>query len=90
MSPSFFKGGQSDSYAAIEVGVPSEPRGPLTEADSNLAASPVWKPYSFSKVETERLAVEWSKTHPDVRYASIHPPMIIGPQLNGDALQSSR
>ena len=80
----------SFSYAAVEVGVPDKPRGPLTEDDFNLAASPVWKPYSFSKVETERLAIEWSKTHANVRYASIHPPMIIGPQLNGEALQISR
>jgi nucleoside-diphosphate-sugar epimerase len=79
----------TSSYAAIEVGVPREPRGPLTEVDSNLAASPMWKPYSFSKVETERLAVEWAKKNPRVRYASIHPPMILGPQLNGDSVQSS-
>jgi dihydroflavonol-4-reductase len=37
----------TSSYAAIEVGVPVQPRGLLTEADSNTAASPQWKPYSF-------------------------------------------
>ncbi len=79
----------TSSYAAVEVGLPREPRGPLTEADHNLAASPQWKPYSFSKVETERLAVDWAKQHPEVRYVSIHPPMILGPQMNGDAPQSS-
>jgi nucleoside-diphosphate-sugar epimerase len=79
-----------NSYAAVEVGLPDKPRPLLNEFDYNLAASPEYKPYSFSKVETERLAVEWSKKHPHVRYASIHPPMILGPQLNGDSLQSSR
>ena len=78
----------TSSYAAIEVGVPSEPRGPLPEEDSNTAASPTWKPYSFSKVETEREAKEFFAKHPDIRYASIHPPYIIGPQLNTDAIQS--
>lgn len=103
----------TSSYAAIEVGIPPNPRGPLTEADSNTAASPEWKvchlpppshhflltswclvqPYSFSKVETERHAMEWIEKQKRagrlVKYASIHPPMIIGPQLNGDSLQSS-
>ena len=68
-------------------------RGPLTEADHNTAASVSWKPYSFSKVQTEKLAVEWSKERKEkngsFRYASIHPPMILGPQLNGESLQSS-
>ena len=37
----------TSSYAAIEVGIPDQPRSLLTEADSNTAASPKWKPYSF-------------------------------------------
>lgn len=102
----------TSSYASVEVGIPEVARGPLTEDDWNTKASLQWKPYSFSKVETERAARAWCekiaferhkkkverKEEDDddedededlFRYCSIHPPMIIGPQLNGDSVQSS-
>lgn len=37
----------TSSYAAVEVGVPSEPRGPVTEEDRNTDASPQWKVCHF-------------------------------------------
>jgi nucleoside-diphosphate-sugar epimerase len=81
----------TSSVATMES--PSK-HGVITERDHNDVASLTYGPYSYSKVQAEKAlkeAVEQArKGGASLKYATVHPTLIIGPQQNSAVTSSQQ
>lgn len=82
----------TSSCAAIygdTVDVARSPGGILTEADWNTTSSLTRKPYSYSKVEAEKVAWEIAKVQQQWKLVTVNPSLVIGPSLSGGSTSES-
>lgn len=63
--------------------------GVLTEADWNTTSSLTHQPYSYSKVEAEKVAWEIARAQDRWRLVTINPSLVIGPSLSGNSTSES-
>jgi len=64
----------------------------VTEEDHNTSCSLEWDAYSFSKVEAEKALIEFVDSLPEEEkfpYATLHPPLVLGPQQSNVVTSSN-